>query len=158
MLAQLSPRVRILLGVGVLLFLWPVWLLLFTVYQQVVELPKAGQEQRVLDRELQQLTPLPSAQLQRQQAVSKPGSASISSYYVTDQSPGEIRAYYHAELVRYGWLFREERALPYQGGPRNVTRIQYCKETYCAVLTYGPPDTLGWSYAFALSWGLCECP
>jgi hypothetical protein len=127
----------------------------FIVYDFAVNGPKAKLVQSQLENEFKSIAPLPYAKDFGYQATHKTSQALVTSNYKTNLSYIEIRAHYHAELAKHGWIFYEEEQMRDWGRAFGGKSARYCKGEYRADLQYaGKQANYGWDYALSISWGL----
>lgn len=123
-----------------------------------VNLQKADAIQKQLESEFRQIKSPPNGRSLRYAATHKNQQAEVSSDYLSSLGYQEIRAFYDPELNRSGWKFVKEEPKKTWGQDYGGKQTFYCKGPYTATLEYAgqAQNQLGWTYSFALSWGLFD--
>ena len=110
-----------------------------------------------LRREFQLIKPFPGAvEAKRSDSFSRwrPLQTFVDGGYNTTASYAELRRYYDPQLDSRGWRFVEEHPIRDWGSDVGAWEALYCKGDLAASLDYGPRVNWGFTYSFALSWGL----
>jgi hypothetical protein len=84
--------------------------------------------------------------------------AEVGSDYLSSFSYQDLRSFYDPELNRNGWRLLKAEPMKLWGRDYSGKQTFYCKGPYTATLQYAgqASDQLGWTYSFALSWGLFD--
>lgn len=115
----------------------------------------ADNNQRDIEQEFRQISPLPRAAVIQHGSMRKTDHGIISAAYKTEVSYESIKLYYHNELKSRGWSVRREVGIKYDGKDYGGKELVYCKSGYAAHLQYaGRQETeFGWTFSFAMTWG-----
>ncbi|TEB06810.1 hypothetical protein Psch_00342 [Pelotomaculum schinkii] len=81
----------------------------------------------------------------------------LSERYTTKNSYEEIINYYDEQLKEHGWQFYKEEKLTDWGRDYGGKSVRYKKGDFVAIVQYaGEKADYGWTYGFAITWGLYE--
>ena len=143
---------RIVVVLSVMLFLV---LVTISIYQQLVDTPKAALVETKLQTEFNSLAVLPSSRAVKPLSSYKAGQAMVGCTYSTDNSYGNIRAYYDAEFAKNGWQKYKEETVKYKANDYGGKVVYYRKGDYVGSLEYsGNNPNLNWTFAIYVSWGI----
>jgi len=119
--------------------------------------PLVTQEQ--LEKEFNEIAPLPGAVLKQSNKTFKPTNGVVEEYYIANKSFPDIRAYYDDQLLKRGWRRQSETDLTSWWKQRGEKMVLYCQGNISADLYYTgqEAESLGYTYAFGLSWGFDDC-
>jgi hypothetical protein len=109
-----------------------------------------------VEREFQTIARLPLAVTVQHSATHKALQGVVSTSYKTEHSYQEIKAFYDKELPSLGWRFLREANVTYGGEDYGGQELFYCKGDSTAHVQYAgrQEKQFGWTYSFALTWGL----
>lgn len=111
---------------------------------------------RLEQQEFARIQPLPGSLLIKHESTHGTETARVQSSYKTSLTFSKVKAHYTSELVKQGWVVRDEHFLPHSGSWQNVDEVLFCKESFQASLDFSDnvPQS---SYWFDMSWGLSDC-
>ena len=117
--------------------------------------PDGPAKQAALERQFETIQKLPGSVPTELNQIYKTDRGKIG-FYKSERSPGEIQAYYDAELARLGWKYIGEKKVEafqrYSGGSQYL----FCNGEVAATLFTTVKDEawLGYTYSLALNWGM----
>ena len=127
----------------------------YTAYDEMVSEPIARQKLTEVEKEFQQIRPLPGATTTSDSGITfDPHHVTVGHLYQTNLTFSEIRAYYDAELAKHGWKFEKESNVngpdgQYHGGKQ----VFYSKGEFTAFIHHvGEQTKYGYTYYFRVSW------
>jgi hypothetical protein len=147
-------------NIAIVVFTWGIriqiiGLIIFAVYDHIVNEPKAAEMQKNLEDESRMIIPPRNANLSQYMANHKTSQALVTSEFRTVLSYSQLRDYYDTELERHDWRFYKEDNLLELSRDLGSKSRSYCKGEYRAELFYpGPGHEYGWNYSLGFSWGL----
>ena len=128
----------------------------YTAYDEMISEPIARQKVPEVKREYQKIQPLPGAVSTSDDSgiTFDPHHVTMGSLYQTNLTYSEIRAYYDAELARYGWTFKKELNV---NGPDGKDyggkQLFYSKGEFTAFIYHvGEKPNPDYTYYFCVSW------
>ena len=115
--------------------------------------------EKELEREFSEMKAPLGATSSQHNSIFKTHHGVVGDYYKSSLTYKEIRAHYDEELQKRGWRFKKEVVLKSWGEDRGEIQAIYCKgdESADIYFTGQEESTLGYRYAFNLSWGLDQC-